>query len=145
LRKALNKINLVHSDAGRKMALKSEVILTSSGMMDGGPVLHYMNRLKDDPKSAVILTGYQVEDSNARLLMDKGKLDFYGIVEKIECEVTYFDFSAHAGHSEIIDFAKKCHPEKIILMHSDNRETLLGPLKDTAEVYMPSTGESVEL
>jgi putative mRNA 3-end processing factor len=145
LRKALNKLNLVHSDSGRRMALKSEVILTSSGMMDGGPILHYMNKLKDDPKSAVILTGYQVDDSNARLLVDKSKLNFYGFLEKVECEVSYFDFSAHSGHSEIIEFAKKCRPEKIILMHSDNREALLAPLKDVAEVYTPSTGELVNL
>ena len=43
-------------------------------MMDGGPILNYMNKLKDDSKSAVLLTGYQVENSNARLLMDKGML-----------------------------------------------------------------------
>ncbi len=36
LKKAVNKLNFVHSDHGRKLALKSEVILTSSGMMDGG-------------------------------------------------------------------------------------------------------------
>lgn len=145
LKKALNKVNLVHSDHGRKLALKSEVIITSSGMMDGGPVLNYMNKLKNDPKSAVLLTGYQVEDSNARLLIDKGRLDFYGVREKIECEVTYFDFSAHAGHDELIEFAKKCCPEKIIPMHSDNREALIEPLKDIAEVYTPSTGEIFEL
>jgi len=145
LKKALNKINLVHSDRGRKLALKSEVIITSSGMMDGGPVLNYMNKLKDDPKSAVLLTGYQVEDTNARLLVDKGRLDFYGVVEKIECEVQYFDFSAHAGHSELIDFAKKCSPEKIVLMHSDNREALVEPLEDFSEIFTPKTGEVVGL
>lgn len=144
LKKALNKINMVHSDQGRRLALKSEVIITSSGMMDGGPVLHYMNKLKNDPKSAVILTGYQVEESNSRLLVDKGQLNFYGVKEKIECEVEYFDFSAHAGHSELIEFAKKCNPEKIVLMHSDNREALVEPLKDIAEIYTPKTGEIVE-
>ena len=145
LKKALNKINLVHSDRGRKLALNADVIITSSGMMDGGPVLSYMHKLKNDPKSAVFLTGYQVEDSNARLLIDKGQLDFYGVKEKIECEVEYFDFSAHAGHSELIEFAKKCNPEKIVLMHSDSREALVDPLKEFAEVYMPMTGETVEL
>ena len=145
LKKAINKLNFVHSDQGRKKALNSEVIITSSGMMDGGPVLSYMNKLKYDPKSAVLLTGYQVENSNARLLMDKGKLNFYGVVEKIECEAVYFDFSAHAGHSELIEFAKKCSPEKIVLMHSDNREALIEPLKDVAEIYTPNTGEIVEL
>lgn len=146
LKKAINKLNFIHSDHGRKLALdKADVILTSSGMMDGGPILHYMNKLKDDKKSAVILTGYQVPDSNARLLVDKGMLDFYGVKEKVVCEVEYFDFSAHAGHSELVEFARKCNPEKIVLMHSDNREALVEPLKEFAEVFTPLTGEQVTL
>lgn len=146
LKKAINKINFIHSDHGRKLAVdKADVILTSSGMMDGGPVLSYMHKLKNDKKSAVILTGYQVPDSNARLLVDKGMLDFYGVKEKIACEVEYFDFSAHAGHSELIEFAKKCNPEKIVLMHSDNREALVEPLKEFAEILTPATGECVSL
>ena len=68
LKNAMNKINPVHSDHGRKLALKADVIITSSGMMDGGPVLWYMKHLKNDPKSAVFLTGYQVEGTNSRLL-----------------------------------------------------------------------------
>jgi putative mRNA 3-end processing factor len=145
LKKALNRINIVHSDQGRKLALKSDVILTSSGMMDGGPVLKYMNKLKNDPKSAVLLTGYQVEGTNANLLMNKRKLDFFGVTENVECEVEYFDFSAHAGHSELIKFAKDCKPEKIVLFHSDNRETLVEPLKDIAEIYTPNNGEMISL
>jgi len=145
LKKALNKINFVHSDQGRKQALKSEVIITSSGMMDGGPVLHYMNSLKNDPKSAVLLTGYQVEGTNSRLLIEKGKLNFYGVTENVECEVEYFDFSAHAGHSELIKFAKDCRPEKIVLFHGDNRELLVEPLKDVAEIHLPDKKEIVNL
>jgi putative mRNA 3-end processing factor len=144
LRKALNKVNMIHSDHGRKLAVqKADVILTSSGMMDGGPVLNYMNKLKNDKKSAVLLSGYQVPESNARLLVDHGMLDFYGVKERIECEVQYFDFSAHAGHSELIDFAQKCSPEKIVLMHSDNREVLMEPLSAFAEVILPKTSERV--
>jgi len=146
LKKALNKINFIHSDHGRNLALKkADVILTSSGMMDGGPVLSYMNKLKNDPKSGVVLTGYQVPDSNARLLMDHGMLDFYGVKEKISCDVTYFDLSAHAGHSELVNFAKKCNPEKIVLMHSENREALVEPLSAFSEVIVPLTGEVVDL
>jgi len=145
LKKAVNKVNFVHSDHGRKLALKSEVILTSSGMMDGGPVLWYMKHLKSDPKSAVLLTGYQIEGTNAKLLRDNRKLNFYGVTENIECEVEYFDFSAHAGHSELIKFARQCNPEKIVLFHSDNREALVEPLKDFAEVYTPNNGEIVAL
>ncbi|MDH7517707.1 MAG: MBL fold metallo-hydrolase [Candidatus Thermoplasmatota archaeon] len=141
LKKAFNEVNLIHSDHGRKLALKSEVILTSSGMLDGGPVLWYMNKLKNDKKSAVLLTGYQVEGTNGRLLMDKHKLDFYGVTEDVQCEVQYFDFSAHAGHSELVEFARRCNPKKIVLFHSDNREALVKPMSDFAEVYTPGNGE----
>jgi len=145
LKKALNNLNFVHSDHGRKLALESDVILTSSGMMDGGPVLNYMNKLKNDPKSAILLTGYQVPGTNSRLLIDKGKLNFYGVVENVACEVEYFDFSAHAGHSGLLQFAKECQPESIVLFHSDNREALAEPLKDVAQVYTPKTGETLSL
>jgi putative mRNA 3-end processing factor len=145
LKKAVNKLNFVHSDHGRKLAMKAEVILTSSGMMDGGPVLTYMNKLKDDPKSAVLLTGYQVPGSNSRLLVEKGKLEFYGVQEDIACEVQYYDFSAHAGHSEIIEFARACGPEKIVLCHGDNREALKEPLQEIAEVLTPCNGEIFHL
>ena len=145
LKKALNKINFVHSDHGRKMALKSEVIITSSGMMDGGPVLSYMNKLKNDPKSAVLLSGYQVEGTNSRLLVEKSKLDFYGVIENVECEVQYYDFSAHAGHAELIEFAKACKPEKIVLFHGDNREAIVDPLKNFAEIYTPQNEEILNL
>ena len=145
LKKALNKVHEVHSDHGRKLALKSEVIITSSGMMDGGPVLGYMKHLRSDPKSAVILTGYQVKNTNSKLLVEKRKLDFFGVTENVECEVQYFDFSAHAGHSELIKFAKDCNPDKIVLFHSDNREALKEPLSDISEVYTPNNGELIEL
>jgi len=145
LKKAFKKVNVVHSEHGRKMAMKGPVIITSSGMMDGGPVLSYMNKLKNDRKSAVLLTGYQIEGTNSRLLIEKGKLNFYGVVEKVDCEVQYYDFSAHAGHSELVEFAKQCKPEKIILFHSADRAPLVESLKDTAEVLTPMKGERFSL
>jgi len=142
LKKTLNQLKYVHSDHGRKLALESDIILTSSGMMDGGPVLHYMNKLKNDPKSAVFLTGYQVEGTNSRLLMDHRKLDFYGVTEEVACQVEYFDFSGHAGHDELVEFAQECNPEQIVLMHSDNREALKEPLQEIADVMIPTNGET---
>ncbi|HVQ00559.1 MAG TPA: MBL fold metallo-hydrolase RNA specificity domain-containing protein, partial [Candidatus Thermoplasmatota archaeon] len=109
------------------------------------PILSYMNKLKNDRKSAVLLTGYQVEGTNSRLLIERGKLDFYGVVEDVDCEVEYFDFSAHAGHTELVQFAKACHPEKIVLFHSDDRIPLAESLKDYAEVYTPLKGERLHL
>ncbi len=145
LKKAMKKINIVHSDQSRKTAIKGDVIVTSSGMMDGGPVLSYMNKLKNDKKNAVLLTGFQIPGTNSRLLIEKGKLNFYGVIEKVNCEVQYYDFSAHAGHSELVEFAKRCNPEKIILFHSADRSPLAESLRDTAEVLTPMRGEHFAL
>ena len=145
LRKALSRVRMVKTSQNRKHALKGEVILTTSGMLDGGPVLWYLEKLRKDPKSAILLTGYQVEGTNGRQLLDKGSLDFYGVSQKVECQVYYFDFSAHAGHKELVNFAKGCSPEKVVLFHSDNREPLAEDLKDFAEVIIPENGKPFSL
>ena len=145
LKKALKRTNMIKTDQQRKIAAKSDVIVTSSGMLDGGPVLSYMSKLKNDRKSAVLLTGYQVEGTNSRLLIERHKLNFYGVLEHVDCEVQYYDFSAHAGHSKLVEFAKACNPQKIVLFHSDDRQPLVDALKDHADVYTPMKGEYLDL
>jgi putative mRNA 3-end processing factor len=145
LEEADGKVKIVHSQHGRNLAAKGEVIVTTSGMLDGGPVLDYLRRIKDDPKSAVLLTGYQVQGTNGRMLLDFGLVDFAGVTEKVNCKVEFFDFSAHAGHSQLKEFIKKCEPEKVILCHSDNRQALVDDLKDRFEFLTPNTGEVVNI
>lgn len=138
--------HVVKNPKMKDKAMEGEIILTTSGMMDGGPVLSYLENFKDDPKSAVLLTGYQVEGTNGRRLVDTGTIDFYGKIEKIACEVRSYDFSAHAGHSELIEFVKDCSPERVVLMHGDNRELLAAPLREEGfEVILPMNGKSFEL
>lgn len=148
-KKLLNAEKRGHVVKNPKMqakALEGEVILTTSGMLNGGPVLHYLERFKDDPKSAVLLTGYQVEGTNGRRLVDTGTIDFYGEIQKVRCEVQAYDFSAHAGHSELIEFVDGCSPERVILMHGDNRELLAEPLRQRGyEVILKNNGQSFEL
>ncbi len=130
----------------RQMAHDGEVIVTTSGMLDGGPVVGYVEQAKDDPRSAILLTGYQVEGCNGRKLLDTGMMQFHGVVERVHCEVMKFDFSAHAGHDELVAFAKACSPEKIVLMHGDNREPLaLALRKEGFEVLLPMNGEKFTL
>jgi len=147
LKRALNNIDYVYSQNGRKTASeKADVIISSSGMLDGGPVLSYINKIKHDKKSAILLTGYQIEGTNSRMLVEHGKINMYGVNEDIHCQVDYFDFSGHAGHQELIEFAKGCGPETIVLFHGDQRETLVEPLKDiTDDVRVPSDNEPLHL
>ncbi len=146
LSSAQHRVNVIQTDHARKRAMKeADAIITSSGMLDGGPVLSYLNHLKHDSKNAVLLTGYQVPGCNGRRLMDSGKVMINGIEEKVECEVQKFDFSAHAGHSELVQFARACQPEKIIIFHSDDRAPLAEALKDVAEVILPKNGVEFEI
>lgn len=145
LKRARNRFNEVRTPAGRERAKKGEVIVTTGGMLDGGPVITYLQDIKDDPKSAILLTGFQVEGSNGRLLLDQGMVNILGVNEKVRCEVQKFDFSAHADHNELMEFIRGCDPEKIVLCHSDNREPLAKDLEDEHQVFLPKPGEEFEL
>ena len=146
LRQAVTRGREVKNFHARQRAHDGEVIVTTSGMLDGGPVVSYIEAVKDDPKSAILLTGYQVEGCNGRKLLDTGTMQFHGVVEKVECEVQKYDFSAHAGHDDLVAFAKGCSPEKVVLMHGDNREPLaLSLRKEGFEVLLPMNGEKFTL
>jgi len=145
LRNAVNEAKEVYSPKGFRMALSGEVILTTSGMLDGGPVLSYINKVKDDPDSAILLTGYQVEGTNGRRLLESGSLEIKGALEKVQCEVGFFDFSAHSGHAQLLDFVNGCDPETVVLCHGDNREELAKDLDDRYEVILPKMGEELFL
>jgi putative mRNA 3-end processing factor len=146
LRQAVNRTIEVRNVHSRQRALKGDIIVTTSGMLDGGPALTYIDAIRDDPKSAILLTGYQVEGSNGSKLLETGMMEFKGVSERVECEVLKYDFSAHAGHDELIAFAKGCDPEKIVLMHGENREILAGDLRSMGfEVLLPKNGEKFSL
>jgi putative mRNA 3-end processing factor len=145
LKKLYMKIHKVRTKVHRKKALSGDIILTTSGMLDGGPVLNYINELKDNPKNAILLTGYQVEGSNGRRLLEKKQLNIYGTVEEIKLDVQQFDFSAHAGHKELVDFTRRCNPEHLILFHGEDREVLAQEFGDDYQVHLPKTGEKLEL
>ena len=145
-RQAANRTKMVRSSHGRVRAAKSDIIVTTSGMLDGGPVIDYLDQLKNDPKSAILLTGFQVEGSNGRMLLDQGVIDVKGATVRVNCDVQKFDFSAHAGHDQLLEFARGCSPERIILCHGDQRELLADDLRQEGfEVLLPRNGEEFDL
>ncbi len=143
--------NEVRTASTRERSMKGEVIVTTSGMLDGGPVLRYLMKERENRKSAVLIPGYQAEGSNGRMLLDKGKIavETEVIGEKelvdVKCETQVFDLSAHADHAELLAFIRACDPEKVVFMHGDNRQLLADELKGEMEIFMPMTGEELEL
>jgi len=140
LRDAMNRVRVVRSQRGALQALEADVIVTTSGMLDGGPIIRYLQAVRDDPRSAILLTGYQVEGSNGRRLMDEGIVELDGTDVKVRCEWQKFDFSAHAGHDDLVRFIDGCDPKRVVLMHGDHREALAEAL-DGREVVLPVEGQ----
>jgi len=153
LRAAKRKFHEVRTPADRHRARKeAQVIVTTGGMLDGGPVLTYLEDVKNDPKSAVLLSGFQVEGSNGSRLMSEGIINVQASKEeiphpvKIKCHVQKFDLSAHADHSELLAFVEACDPEKVILMHSDHRELLAKDIEAAGrKVILPMADQEFEL
>jgi len=150
LKKALDKTIWVRKDKHRKEALKQpSVVVTTSGMLSGGPIQNYLKTVHKEENSKIILTGYQVDGTPGRKLLDEGILEIESGTFKPTCAVEKYDFSAHASQSEMIRALKKWCPKKVILVHGDERVT--GVLKEKIEKDLgietvnPANGETIKL
>ncbi|MBN2457763.1 MBL fold metallo-hydrolase [Candidatus Woesearchaeota archaeon] len=131
----------------REIARQQGIFVTTSGMLDGGPVLDYLGYLYHNPNNSLFLTGYQVEGSNGRLLMDTGKAYIDGNRVRFKGNIKKYDLSAHSGKSELLGFIKRIDPEKIIFLHGDSTaiESMRKSTEGTHEVYTPKVGDSINI
>jgi putative mRNA 3-end processing factor len=127
----------------RKLAIENGVIITTSGMLEGGPVLGYLSQTIDDPKNAILFTGYQVENTNGRMLLETGIIDLYGVRSRVMAEIHRYDFSSHASHSQLVKFINSSKAENVVLCHGDHREALAEDLDKN--VILPLKGEVYEI
>jgi len=150
LKKALDKTNWVRNNGDRKKALKSpSVIVTTAGMLQGGPALNYLKTISGDEKSNVFLTGFQVEGTAGRTLMETNKIEIDGKLYEVKGKVEKFDFSAHASQQEMMKAITKWQPEKILLVHGDVEviQTFKQKIKEETgiEALVPAAGEKIVL
>ncbi|WP_319507065.1 MBL fold metallo-hydrolase [uncultured Methanolobus sp.] len=150
LKKAFDNATLVSGHKRNKIKLESSVIVTTAGMLNGGPVLYYINKLYKDPKSKIILTGYQVEGTNGRMVMDTGNIDNDGIIQHLKPKIEQYDFSAHSGDRELKEMVRDfCDrgTEHVFTMHGDNCEGFADWVKEEigVEAFAPELGERFTL
>lgn len=119
LRNSLNRINIATPKNRKDIIKEQSIIITTSGMLNGGPIINYLKHIWYDKKNSLFLTGYQTEDSNGRLLLEKGVLYIDGTKIKPKCNYKKFDFSAHAGREELERYINKVNPKKIIFNHGE--------------------------
>ena len=147
LRKTWRWCRRVSSKSDRKKALDADVIVTTSGMLEGGPVIWYLNRLRHDMSNGILLTGYQAEGTGGRLLLDEKKLRIFGNITPVELEVNQFSLSNHGGQAELSSFARGCAPRHVVIFHADEegRDALSAEIGQEAKVHLPTNSQSIYL
>ncbi len=147
LTKASHEAVWVGEKSERKDALSGgNIVLTTSGMLNGGPVMDYITKLGKN--SHVFLTGYQQEGTNGRMLIETGMVNVNGVKTKVAAPHSFHDFSAHAGRSDLFEYVKKSSPKSVICVHGDqdNAKSFAESLKlEGYDAYAPKVGDVIKL
>ncbi len=128
------------------------VIISASGMAEGGRVLHHLKNNLDDHRNLVLLVGYAAKDTLARCLMDGARtVRIFGEEYAVRCRVETMDhFSAHADRDELLEYAGWNPPDRLqhlFLVHGEEDQAV--PLQEELgrrgyrSVRFPEPGEVV--
>jgi KH/beta-lactamase-domain protein len=120
------------SDRDEALREGPAVIMATSGMLEGGPVLQYFQSIAPSDKNKILFVSYQVQgtlgrrildgSSQASLLDESGKIKIVDVkcgVERVE------GFSGHSDYNQIIRFIGKMRPklQQVIVNHGEKRKT----------------------
>ena len=129
------------------------LIISASGMLTGGRVLHHIKAFAPFPQNTILLTGYQAAGTRGEAL-ERGadEIKIHGVYVPVKCEVKNLDnMSAHADYEEIISwFSKsKLSPTRVFITHgeasaADDLRRRLGE-KFGWPCFVPEQGEKILL
>lgn len=136
------------------------VIISSSGMLTGGPSQWYAEKLAHDEKNFIAITGYQDEESPGKKLLDIANIPVENTDEDrtiklgekeitIKCRIGKYGLSAHADMGEILGLANSLRPARTFLVHGDP-EVINNLGKEiqmdiNTLVFVPQNGEKFEI
>jgi metallo-beta-lactamase family protein len=99
------------------------VIISASGMITGGRILHHLARRLPDSRSTVLIVGYQAEGTGGRALLDGAKyLRIHGEEVPVRARIAELQqLSAHAGKSELLRWLSgfETPPRQTFLVHGE--------------------------
>jgi predicted metal-dependent RNase len=123
----------IEHPSGREEALREgpAVIMATSGMLEGGPVLQYFETVAPSDRNKILFVSYQVQGTlgrrvldgshQASLLGENGKIK----IVDVNCQVQRVEgFSGHSDYNQIIRFIGKMRPklQQVIVNHGDKRK-----------------------
>ncbi len=124
------------------------IIVSTSGMLTGGPILHYLKEVAGDHNSLLILVGYQADGTIGRSLLEGARnIEIDDEEVDVRLKVENVSFSAHSDHQGLLQFASSVKGlKRIFLIHGEGKKQgeLAAALR-RFEVIIPSNGESYSL
>jgi metallo-beta-lactamase family protein len=129
------------------------IIISASGMLTGGRVLHHVAAYGPDPANAILLTGFQAAGTRgARLAAGERSLRIFGEDVPIRAEVIQLDnLSAHADADELLAWmgAVSQRPRATFVTHGEphSADTLRLRIRNELgwDAHVPDIGEIVAL
>ncbi len=103
------------------------VIIATSGMMNGGPIVEYFKYFAGDPKNALVFVSYQAPGTLGRRLQSgerEVELRFDNGIRRVKVNLeirTIEGFTGHSTRSELLSFLRRLRPKPrtIILNHGE--------------------------
>jgi len=123
-------------------------IISSSGMLTGGPSPFYAKKLAEKKENAIFLTGYQDEESPGRKLLNLKEGDTLEMGDEkvpVKCRVAQYNLSAHADSNQINQIISYLNPRSVILVHGNSSSVdTLGGLLKKFNVWRPANNEEFD-
>ena len=100
-----------------------KIIIAGSGMMNGGRILHYLEKQLGNPVATFILPGYQAAGTRGRQLSEGGaEIKLHGHYFKVKATIEHIrTMSSHADQSELISWMSeiKNKPKNVFIVHGE--------------------------
>jgi len=130
-----------------------KIIISASGMVTAGRVLHHMKAFVGDPKNTVLLPSYQAPGTRgAALAGGADSIKIHGRHYGVQAEVEQVDlYSAHADQQELLTWLEQgdSEPRQVFLVHGEPlpADTLRQKIEErfNYKVHIPDHLETVEL
>jgi metallo-beta-lactamase family protein len=127
------------------------VIISASGMCEAGRILHHLKHHIEDPRSTVLIVGFQAPDTLGRRLVEhRPEVRILGRMYPVKAEVvTLNGLSSHADQAELLrslsPLAVTTRHVRLVHGEPDRAEALAEALRKTgfADVAVPERGDSV--
>lgn len=133
----------------------SAVIVSASGMVEAGRILHHVKNNVGDERNTILFVGFQADNTLGRRILDgASKIRVFDQEYDVRAHVEYIEaYSAHADRDQLIDYAMAVaaagHLKGVFLVHGEDEATtaLAEALKDRGlpNVQTPAAGDAVDL